>query len=103
MPRAIRISLLLAAVLLLIIPPRARPDSVSYSYDDAGRLIRASYGSGKTILYTYDNAGNLLRRLVTTVLPGPAPVTSAAGVVNAASFLGGGVAAGEIEIGRAHV
>ncbi|MBI3697004.1 MAG: IPT/TIG domain-containing protein, partial [Acidobacteria bacterium] len=71
-------------------------DTVNYAYDDAGRLVRVTYGSGKSIFYTYDKAGNLLRRLVTTTLPGPNPAITAAGVVNAASFLGGPVAAGEI-------
>jgi uncharacterized repeat protein (TIGR01451 family) len=37
--------------------------SIQYSYDAAGRLAKADYGSGKTIAYTYDNSGNLLRRL----------------------------------------
>ena len=38
--------------------------TINYTYDDAGRLIRADYGNGKEITYTYDNAGNLLRRSV---------------------------------------
>jgi YD repeat-containing protein len=71
-------------------------DTVTYGYDEAGRLIRVGYGSGKTITYTYDRAGNLLRRLVSTTRPGPTPAATAAGVVNAASFLGGAVAPGEI-------
>ncbi len=72
-------------------------DTVSYTYDEAGRLARVQYSSGKTIAYTYDLAGNLLRRLVTAApQPGPAPQATAAGVVNAASFLGGPVAPGEI-------
>jgi YD repeat-containing protein len=33
---------------------------VNYSYDFAGRLVKADYGSGKTIQYTYDNNGNML-------------------------------------------
>ncbi len=32
-----------------------------YSYDDAGRLSQADYGAEGSISYTYDNAGNLLR------------------------------------------
>jgi len=70
--------------------------TVNYSYDEAGRLIRVAYPNGKTISYSYDPAGNLLRRLVFGTVAGAAPVASAAGVVNAASFLGGAVAAGEI-------
>jgi YD repeat-containing protein len=34
--------------------------TVKYTYDDAGRLIKADYGGGKAITYTYDKAGNLL-------------------------------------------
>ena len=73
-----------------------RADTVNYTYDNAGRLVRVSYGSGKSIFYTYDKAGNLSQRLVTTTLAGPAPAITAAGVVNAASFLGGPVTPGEI-------
>jgi len=35
--------------------------TISYTYDNAGRLTQANYG-GKTIAYTYDNAGNLTQR-----------------------------------------
>ena len=34
---------------------------ISYTYDPAGRLISADYGTGKSISYAYDNAGNLLQ------------------------------------------
>lgn len=44
-------------------------DTVNYTYDAAGRLIRADYGSGTSIAYTYDAAGNLLSRMVTTPPP----------------------------------
>lgn len=39
--------------------------TISYTYDDAGRLIKAAYGNGKAIEYHYDNAGNLLSKKVT--------------------------------------
>jgi len=39
-------------------------DTVNYSYDDAGRLIKVDYGNGQSISYTYDKAGNLLSRQV---------------------------------------
>jgi uncharacterized protein (TIGR03437 family) len=81
----------------LVLGMLAAADTVNYTYDEAGRLTRAQYSSGKTIQYTYDKAGNLLRRLVTgPAQPGPTPTATAAGVVNAASFLGGPVAPGEI-------
>ena len=40
--------------------------ATTYSYDSAGRLIKADYGGGASIAYTYDNAGNLLSRVVTS-------------------------------------
>jgi len=39
--------------------------TISYTYDDAGRLIQADYGNGQGLAYDYDAAGNLLRREVT--------------------------------------
>jgi len=38
--------------------------SVTYIYDNAGRLTKAKYDNGKVIEYTYDNAGNLLEEKV---------------------------------------
>ncbi len=43
--------------------------TVTYTYDDAGRLIKVVYGEGDSIEYTYDNAGNLLQRQVTVPQP----------------------------------
>ena len=47
--------------------------TIDYSYDDAGRLVRADYGTSR-IDYTYDNNGNLSRLdsaggIPTVVLP----------------------------------
>ncbi|MGH9723217.1 MAG: RHS repeat domain-containing protein [Bryobacteraceae bacterium] len=47
-------------------------DAVNYSYDAAGRLIKADYGNGKSIAYTYDKAGNLLKREVVSGAASPA-------------------------------
>src|SRR5579871_972452 len=69
----------------------ALADTVNYSYDDAGRLIKVAYPNGSVISYAYDKAGNLLSRVVTS---GGGPSISA--TVNGASFAGGGVAPGEI-------
>lgn len=44
---------------------------VSYSYDAAGRLVKADYGSAGSIAYEYDKAGNLIKR--TTQGPNTAP------------------------------
>jgi uncharacterized protein (TIGR03437 family) len=64
---------------------------VQYSYDDAGRLIKAAYANGNVISYTYDKAGNLLSRVVGS---GAGPAINA--VVNAASFSAGRIVPGEI-------
>jgi YD repeat-containing protein len=40
-------------------------DTVSYQYDDAGRLTSVTYPNGASISYTYDPAGNLTARTVT--------------------------------------
>ena len=40
--------------------------ATTYSYDNAGRLVKVDYGNGATITYTYDSAGNLLSRTVTS-------------------------------------
>jgi uncharacterized protein (TIGR03437 family) len=82
--------------LLLSLPAILAAQSVTYSYDAAGRLSSASYPNGKVQSYLYDPAGNLLRVLVRSAVSGPAPVVTAAGVVNAASFQGGAVSPGEI-------
>ena len=42
--------------------------TVTYDYDDAGRLVKVDYGDGKIIEYNYDNAGNLLTREI-SVMP----------------------------------
>ena len=39
--------------------------TVTYDYDDAGRLVKADYGTGTAIEYEYDNAGNLLEQKIT--------------------------------------
>lgn len=83
-------------VLLLGFTGLLHAQALSYSYDQAGRLISVAYPNGKTLSYAYDASGNLLRRLVNGPAAGPAPISSAAGVVNAASELGGPVAPGEI-------
>jgi YD repeat-containing protein len=37
--------------------------TISYTYDNAGRLIKADYGNKKTITYSYDDAGNILEHV----------------------------------------
>ncbi|HIJ60230.1 MAG TPA: RHS repeat protein [Nitrospirae bacterium] len=36
--------------------------NITYTYDNAGRLIKADYGGGKSITYEYDNAGNMTKK-----------------------------------------
>jgi uncharacterized protein (TIGR03437 family) len=72
----ISVSLFIAAVLM-------SADTVTYKYDDTGRLITATYGNGAVVTYTYDKAGNLLSRS----LPAGTPTISSGGVVNSASYL----------------
>jgi hypothetical protein len=51
--------------------------TVTYSYDAAGRLIKADYGT-QSIAYTYDSAGNILQREVSAAsAPTPGPSSSA--------------------------
>jgi len=52
--------------LLLIAAAVLASDTVTYKYDNAGRLISATYGNGTSVTYSYDNAGNLLSRAATS-------------------------------------
>lgn len=40
-------------------------ETITYTYDDAGRLTHAAYGGGTKIDYVYDANGNLLQRTIT--------------------------------------
>jgi len=46
-------------------PTAAYKSSVTYAYDNAGRLIQAEYANGLIIKYTYDKGGNLIGQEVT--------------------------------------
>jgi len=48
------------AVLLLAKAATSHASSIAYTYDAAGRIVAADYGSGKSTSYAYDNAGNLI-------------------------------------------
>jgi len=52
-------------IITFLIFPRAFADTVSYTYDDMGRLTKADYGT-TAIIYSYDSAGNILE-----VITGP--------------------------------
>lgn len=65
---------LLAAPCAIV--PSALAGAINYTYDDAGRLIKADYGDNKTIEYTYDNAGNLLKQKTNATDKTPPTVAS---------------------------
>ena len=50
-------------------PQQSASRTVTYTYDDTGRLVLADYGDNRSIVFTYDDAGNLISRAVV------APVT----------------------------
>lgn len=52
----------------------AHAETVTYTYDELGRLKTVSYGNGQTITYTYDPAGN--RTVLTQTAPSPAPTST---------------------------
>jgi YD repeat-containing protein len=54
-------------------------ESVTYSYDAAGRLTRAVYSGGTVVDYAYDAAGSLLSRTVSSGSPSPIGPTMTAG------------------------
>lgn len=58
--RAAALAALAAGLLVSFLP--ARPGSVTYVYDGAGRLVQADFGQGKKIKYRLDATGNLLSR-----------------------------------------
>ena len=81
---------------LLFITAAGMAGNVNYTYDTTGRLVQVDFGNGKAIVYSYDPAGNILNRTVLATAAGAAPAISTAGVVNAASFVSGAVAPGEM-------
>ncbi|MBI4447239.1 MAG: hypothetical protein HY645_15210 [Acidobacteria bacterium] len=49
---------------LLLVVGTCLAGIIKYTYDDAGRLVKADYEKGISIAYSYDNAGNLLSRKI---------------------------------------
>ncbi len=66
---------LIAAVIIIGVHP-VHAASISYTYDDAGRLIEADYGEGIKFVYTYDAAGNLLSRRADYFTSTPTPTVT---------------------------
>ncbi|WP_217999680.1 RHS repeat domain-containing protein [Thauera butanivorans] len=58
-------TLVLATLLGLSMPVLA--GSVSYTYDQLGRVKTATYSNGVVITYTYDAAGNRVSQVTTGV------------------------------------
>ncbi|MDQ6633020.1 MAG: RHS repeat protein [Verrucomicrobiota bacterium] len=48
-------------VLAVVIYGSTSASVINYTYDPAGRVVSADYGSSKSASYAYDNAGNLLQ------------------------------------------
>ena len=82
------ITVMIASLLSLFIWASAFAGAINYTYDNAGRLTGADYGSSRTIQYTYDNNGNLLTRNVSV------PATEYTITVNADPAAGGTVSGG---------
>jgi uncharacterized protein (TIGR03437 family) len=70
------------AICLLAAAGSMAAATVSYKYDDTGRLISAAWDNGTTVAYSYDKAGNLLGLAV----PTGTPKVNVGGIVNAASY-----------------
>jgi YD repeat-containing protein len=78
-------------LLCLLAPVSVPAGTISYTYDNTGRLTGADYGGGRTIQYTYDNNGNLLKRVVGTPTPGQYTLTVAASPTDRGSVTGNGI------------
>jgi YD repeat-containing protein len=42
-------------------------ETITYTYDDAGQVIKAEYQDGTEVDYIYDPAGNLVSKIVNNV------------------------------------
>lgn len=60
----------LSLLLCIFTAPYAAAGTITYIYDDAGRLVAADYANNKFIDYRYDRAGNLLSRIIGTAMAG---------------------------------
>ena len=62
--------------LIFALPGYGATEDITYTYDDAGRLIEVAYNNGMKIEYVYDNNGNLLNRMVIEGTPIPSVTPS---------------------------
>lgn len=82
---AIRSGIIWAVVLVILCigaPLTAGAGTVTYTYDQAGRLTGVNYANGKIIHYAYDAMGNILR-LVEGSMPGDVNADSVIGLEDA--------------------
>ena len=63
--------LVIAGIVSELLGAKAFGETVQYSYDAHGRLVRASYSNGVVIDYNYDNAGNRTQVVRTTSVSPP--------------------------------
>ncbi len=73
---------LLLAGAVMLSAPFAPAQSVTYSYDENGRLTMVDYGGGRTVSYVYDPANNTVQEIASspdnTLLVAVSPPTSGA-------------------------
>jgi YD repeat-containing protein len=68
--RPVLLALVLLSVSLATATSTALADSVTYTYDSLGRLVKLTYDNGATMVYNYDSAGNRTSVVVTAVAGG---------------------------------
>jgi YD repeat-containing protein len=80
--------LVIASVLCFL--GNLRAETITYTYDANGRLLKADYGGGRSFTYTYDKAGNILTETVAS--PGPTYTLQVAiSPTGGGSVTGGGI------------
>ena len=82
MQKLVKMGAAIFLILCLGWPLSAAAGTVTYSYDQAGRLTGVNYANGKIICYTYDAMGNILR-LVEGSVPGDVNADSVIGLKDA--------------------
>ena len=72
-------------------------DSLTYTYDTNGRLLKTDYGGGKTFTYTYDKAGNIITEVVVegnpVVVPTLTTMIPVTSITDVTAICGGNITA----------
>ena len=88
------LALLMASLLFL---SDVNADTLTYTYDANGRLLKADYGGGRTFTYTYDKAGNILTEVIVegnpVVLPTLTTTTPVYSITDVTAYCGGNITA----------